>query len=138
MVSVWQSHLDPNDGVLWDISPNSIGNNDISSFPTNYSSYPSFYNFYEGGVNNNGHSINPITGNVYEPNIVPRGDYTRVLAEFWADGPDSETPPGHWFDILNYVNDHPQFEPRFSGGRRGFRHLRMECEIVFHSRRRDA
>ena len=115
MVSVWQSHLDPNDGVLWDISPNSIGNNDISSFPTNYSSYPSFYNFYEGGVNNNGHSINPITGNAYETNIVPRGDYTRVLAEFWADGPDSETPPGHWFDILNYVNDHPQFEPRFSG-----------------------
>jgi hypothetical protein len=47
--------------------------------------------------------------------MVPRGDYARVLAEFWADGPDSETPPGHWFTILNYVNDHPQFEKRFQG-----------------------
>ena len=39
----------------------------------------------------------------------------RVLAEFWADGPDSETPPGHWFTLLNYVSDHPQFEKRFRG-----------------------
>ena len=49
--------------------------------------------------------MNPKTGMPYESQIVPRGDYTRVLAEFWADGPDSETPPGHWFTILNYVND---------------------------------
>jgi len=47
--------------------------------------------------------------------MVSRGDYGRVLAEFWADGPDSETPPGHWFTILNYVSDHPQFEKRFQG-----------------------
>ncbi len=115
MVSVWQSHLDPSDGVMWDISPNAIGNVDISTFPTDYNEYPNFYDFFEGGSNSNGHSINPITGNPYETNIVPRGDYARVLAEFWADGPDSETPPGHWFDILNYVNDHPQFEARFAG-----------------------
>jgi hypothetical protein len=38
-----------------------------------------------------------------------------VLAEFWADGPASETPPGHWFTILNYVSDHPLFEKRFNG-----------------------
>ena len=115
MVSVWQSHLDQNDGVMWDISPNSIGNVDISTFPTNYADYPSFYNFLEGGANSNGHALNPVTGNPYEENMVPRGDYARVLAEFWADGPDSETPPGHWFTILNYVNDHPQFEKRFQG-----------------------
>ncbi|WP_431159185.1 FG-GAP-like repeat-containing protein [Winogradskyella poriferorum] len=115
MVSVWQSHLDPTDGVMWDISPNSIGNVDISTFPTDYSDYPSFYDFFEGGSSSAGHSINPITGNPYEVNMVPRGDYGRVLAEFWADGPDSETPPGHWFTILNYVNDHPQFEKRFQG-----------------------
>lgn len=115
MVSVWQSHLDPTDGVMWDISPNSIGNVDISTFPTDYSDYPSFYDFFEGGSTSAGHSINPITGNPYEVNMVPRGDYGRVLAEFWADGPDSETPPGHWFTILNYVNDHPQFEKRFQG-----------------------
>ncbi len=115
MVSVWQSHLDPNDGVMWDISPNAIGNVDISTFPTDYADYPNFYDFFEGGANSNGHAINPVTGSPYEANMVPRGDYARVLAEFWADGPDSETPPGHWFSILNYVNDHPQFEKRFQG-----------------------
>ncbi|WP_339625842.1 FG-GAP-like repeat-containing protein [uncultured Winogradskyella sp.] len=115
MVSVWQSHLDQNDGVMWDISPNTIGNVDISTFPTNFDDYPSFYNFFEGGSNSNGHTLNPITESPYETNLVPRGDYTRVLAEFWADGPHSETPPGHWFTILNYVNDHPQFEKRFEG-----------------------
>ena len=115
MVSVWQSHLDQSDGVMWDISPNSIGNIDISTFPTAYTDYPSFYDFLNGGANSNGHLVNPVTGNPYEVNMVPRGDYARVLAEFWADGPDSETPPGHWFSILNYVNDHPQFEKRFEG-----------------------
>ncbi|WP_243472345.1 FG-GAP-like repeat-containing protein [Winogradskyella sp. MH6] len=115
MVSVWQSHLDQADGVMWDISPNSIGNVDISNFPTSYTEYPNFYNFFDGGFNSNGYSINPVTGNPYEVNMVPRGDYTRVLAEFWADGPSSETPPGHWFTILNYVNDHPMFEKRFEG-----------------------
>ena len=115
MVSIWQSHLDPSDGVMIDISPNSIGNVDISTFPTNYTDYPNFYNFLEGGFNSNGHTLNPATGNPYETNMVLRGDYGRVLAEFWADGPDSETPPGHWFTILNYVNDHPEFEKRFEG-----------------------
>jgi hypothetical protein len=47
--------------------------------------------------------------------MVPRGDYTRILAEFWADGPDSETPPGHWFTILNYVSDHPELVKQFQG-----------------------
>jgi hypothetical protein len=38
-----------------------------------------------------------------------------VLAEFWADGPDSETPPGHWFVILNEVSDHPDIIRQFAG-----------------------
>ena len=46
---------------------------------------------------------------------MPRGDYTRILAEFWADGPDSETPPGHWFVILNYVSDHPATVKQLGG-----------------------
>ncbi|MDZ7847984.1 MAG: hypothetical protein U5L96_15200 [Owenweeksia sp.] len=58
---------------------------------------------------------NPTTGQPYASQMVPRGDYTRVLAEFWADGPDSETPPGHWFTILNYVNDKPQFQKKWKG-----------------------
>ena len=41
--------------------------------------------------------------------------YTRVLAEFWADGPDSETPPGHWFVLLNTTSDHPMMEKKYRG-----------------------
>jgi len=48
---------------------------------------------------------NPITGQPYAPNIVLRGDFTRCLTEFWADGPSSETPPGHWNLIANQVSD---------------------------------
>ncbi len=113
LVSVWSSHLDPADGEMIDISPASIGN--IQNYPSNISDYPSFYNLIEGGDPSIGHSINPATGLPYTPQIVPRADYARVLAEFWADGPDSETPPGHWFTILNYVNDHPLFEKKFKG-----------------------
>ncbi len=113
LVAGWSSHLDPADGVWWDISPGSIGN--ISELPESYETYDQFYDLIEGGDPSLGHSINPHTGEPYKPQIVPRGDYTRVLAEFWADGPDSETPPGHWFTILNYVNDHPELTKNFLG-----------------------
>ena len=75
----------------------------------------SFYNYFDGGDNGNGYESNPITGMPYEEQFVNRGDYTRVLAEFWADGPDSETPPGHWFVILNQVNDSEFLEKKFEG-----------------------
>ena len=112
LVSEWASHLDPNDGVLWDISPASIGN--INNFPNSIEEYPAFYQ-QQGGDWGTGHPVNPSTGLPYEPIIVPRGDYARVLAEFWADGPDSETPPGHWFTILNHVMEHPLFERKYKG-----------------------
>ena len=113
LVSIWGSHLDPDDGMMIDISPTTIGN--ISSFPTSFAEYQEFYNYLEGGDASKGHNINPITNAPYPENIVPRGDYARVLAEFWADGPDSETPPGHWFTIHNTVTDHPLFERKFEG-----------------------
>jgi len=113
LVSIWSSHLDPSDGVMWDISPGSIGN--VQSFPQTIQEHRNFYNTLGGGDPGLGHPINPHTGATYSPNVVPRGDYTRVLAEFWADGPNSETPPGHWFAILNYVSDHPEFEQKFRG-----------------------
>lgn len=113
LVAVWSSHLDPEDSVMWDISPASIGN--IASYPTDIPSLRNFYNLIDGGDISPGHTVNPKTGQPYEPQIVSRADYARVLAEFWADGPDSETPPGHWFTILNYVNDHPDMEKRFEG-----------------------
>ncbi|PWH81639.1 hypothetical protein DIS18_13225 [Algibacter marinivivus] len=115
LVSLWSSHLDPTDGVMWDISPKSIGNIDINLFPNSYANYHDFYNELEGGDISLGHAINPVTGKAYETQMVPRADYARVLAEFWADGPDSETPPGHWFTILNYVTDHELFERKFNG-----------------------
>jgi hypothetical protein len=111
MVSVWSSHLDPGDGVMWDISPRSMGNAPLPGS----GEYESFYNFQDGGDWGTGYALNPVTGEPYEPQIVPRGDFARVLAEFWADGPDSETPPGHWFVIANYVSDHPLLVKRIGG-----------------------
>lgn len=113
LVSVWSGHLDPADSVIWDISPASLGN--IQNYPTTWEGHRDFYNLLDGGDPGIGYSVNPTTGLPYQPQMIPRGDYARVLAEFWADGPDSETPPGHWFTILNYVNDHPLFEKRFRG-----------------------
>ena len=113
LVSTWSSHLDPKDSVMWDISPASIGN--LPSLPQTFEEMLNFYNLTEGGDTSVGHELNPVTGEAYEPQMVPRGDYARILAEFWADGPDSETPPGHWFTIINYVNDHPLLEKRFEG-----------------------
>jgi hypothetical protein len=112
MVSVWSSHLDASDGVMVDISPGAIGN---APMPTGPSQYSQYYNYNDGGDWSTGHATNPVTGQSYASNMVLRGDYGRVLAEFWADGPDSETPPGHWYTIFNYVSDHPQTTKQIGG-----------------------
>ena len=96
--------------MVIDISPAGIGN--IDALPHRAEDYPGFY---DGNPHGPGHPVNPATGDRYRPQPVPRGDYTRVLAEFWADGPDSETPPGHWFVILNTVNDHEKLVRRIGG-----------------------
>ncbi|MBK6930703.1 MAG: hypothetical protein IPH12_07435 [Saprospirales bacterium] len=113
LVAAWSAHLDPNDGVQWDISPRSIGN--VQAYPTTPAEYHDFYDFVNGQDPGIGRDTNPSTGQPYAPQIVPRGDYTRILAQFWADGPTSETPPGHWFAILNEVMEHPAFVRRFNG-----------------------
>lgn len=89
--------LDPDNGVMINLSPRVSGNHTL------------------GQNDGTGHGTNPVTGQAYEDNIVPLGDYGRVLAEFWADGPDSETPPGHWNVVANEVSDHPGFERRVGG-----------------------
>ncbi|RLS45888.1 MAG: hypothetical protein DWH86_04360 [Planctomycetota bacterium] len=111
MVAVWSSHLDPADGVTWDISPGNMGN---VTAPTS-GEYEQYYRYTQGGDIGAGYATNPVTGVPYTPQFVKRGDYARVLAEFWADGPSSETPPGHWFTILNYVMDHPLSNRRMGG-----------------------
>ncbi|MCH8029637.1 MAG: vanadium-dependent haloperoxidase [Candidatus Dadabacteria bacterium] len=93
----FSSQVDPTDGVLIDISPGARGNNTL------------------GTNDGSGYPLNPFTGEPYEPNIVKRGDFGRVIAEFWADGPASETPPGHWNTLANYVSDHPLLEKRIGG-----------------------
>ncbi|MEO1450664.1 MAG: DUF6851 domain-containing protein, partial [Bacteroidota bacterium] len=116
LVSVWGSHLDPGDSVKWDISPGALGNaGSVEEFPIAFTGYPDFYDRENGGDPGQGHLVNPHTNLPYAPQLVPRGDYTRVLAEFWADGPDSETPPGHWFVLLNEVSDHPGLQKRWNG-----------------------
>ena len=113
LVTVWSSHLKSSDVAMVDISPASVGNN--PALPQTQAAIPGFYDLLEGGDTGTGRPLNPRTGQPYTPQLVPRGDYTRVLAEFWADGPSSETPPGHWFTILNYVSDHPAFVKRLGG-----------------------
>jgi len=93
----FSSHLDPTDGVMKNISPAVMGNNTL------------------GTDDGTGHALNPATGSPYSDNIVPRGDWGRALAEFWADGPSSETPPGHWNAIANAVAEHPSFERKIKG-----------------------
>lgn len=115
LVSIWSSHLGTEDGVIWDISPASIGNLNINDLPTDRDGYSQFYNLLEGGDKSMGYDLNPFTNLPYEEQLVKRGDYARVLAEFWADGPDSETPPGHWFVILNTVMDDPDFNTKWKG-----------------------
>lgn len=111
MVAAWQAQLDAADGVMIDISPASIGNIG-NTYPENPDH---LYDYANGGDFSPGYMLNPVTGEPYTPQIVPRGDYGRVLAEFWADGPDSETPPGHWFTILHDVMDAPEFTYNWKG-----------------------
>ena len=65
-----------------------------------------------GTHDNQGYAVNPVTGQPYAPNMVKAADYGRILAEFWADGPESETPPGHWNVLANEISDHTQLERR--------------------------
>jgi hypothetical protein len=131
LVAIWSSHLDASDGVMWDISPASIGNTDLFSYPLTFEEHRQFYNLYEGNTVSPGHPFNPVTGAPYEPQIVPRGDYTRALTEFWADGPDSYTPPGHWFSILYTVVDHPDFVRRYGGAGPELDPLEWEVKAFF-------
>ncbi len=85
------SYLDPNDGAMMDISPATRGNAPNSPFTESYDQV--------------GYAVNPLTGLPYEPEMVKRGDFYRVIAEFWADGPRSTAPPGHWNEIRSEVTD---------------------------------
>ena len=107
------SQIDPSDGVEIDIGPGSLGD---SSLGTN---------------DGDGHDVNPSTGEPYAPNVVLRANYGRTLAEFWADGPRSETPPGHWNVIANEVTDTPGFERRLGGAGDEVDALEWDVKLYF-------
>jgi hypothetical protein len=62
---------------------------------------------------------------------VLRGDFARALAEFWADGPESETPPGHWNTIANEVSDTPGLELRIAGDGAEVERLEWDVKLYF-------
>jgi hypothetical protein len=107
------SLLDPDDSTMVDISPGAIGNNTLG--------------FNDG----TGHTINPATGLQYQENVVNQADFGRVLAEFWADGPNSETPPGHWNTLANEIVDHPDFLRKIGGQGPQLDKLEWEVKMYF-------
>ena len=106
------AELDPRNGVSLDIGPGARGGNSL------------------GANDGHGHDVNPATGKPYAPNVVLRGDYTRALAEFWADGPRSETPPGHWNSVANEISDSPGLARRIGG--RGPEVDRLEWDVKLY------
>jgi Domain of unknown function (DUF6851) len=107
------SYLDPGDGATIDIGPGSFGDNPL------------------GTNDGDGHDVNPSTGDPYASNAVPRGDFARALAEFWADGPESETPPGHWNTIANDVSDSRDLELRIGGEGAEVDRLEWDVKLYF-------
>jgi hypothetical protein len=107
------SYLDPTDGETIDIGPGAAGDNPL------------------GTNDGDGYPVNPATGEPYAPDLVLRGDFSRALAEFWADGPESETPPGHWNTIANTVSDTPDLDLRIGGEGRPVDRLEWDVKLYF-------
>jgi len=107
------SGLDGNDPTLLNISPGARGNNPLGT---------------NAGT---GHALNPATGLPYEDNIVRRADWARLTAEFWADGPSSETPPGHWNVLANEVSYDQRFERRLGGTGEPLDALEWDVKLYF-------
>jgi hypothetical protein len=106
------SLLDPTLTTPIDISPATRGANDL------------------GTNDGRGHPVNAVTGKPYTPVLVRTGDFTRVLTEFWADGPKSETPPGHWNTIANATSD--ALDPNLRIGGTGPAVDRLEWDVKLY------
>ncbi len=106
------SQLDPADGVTIDVSPGALGANSL------------------GTNDGHGHAVNPATGQPYPADVVLQGDFGRIMAEFWADGPKSETPPGHWNVLANLVSD--ELDPDLRVGGTGDRVDRLQWDVKLY------
>lgn len=102
-----------NDQTVLDFSPATYGNNPI------------------GTDDGTGHPFNPVTSAPFAPNPVKVGDFFRVLAEYWSDGPNSETPPGHWHVLANEVADHPLTVKKIRGTGSTLNNLEWDVKTYF-------
>lgn len=109
LVGLWSSLLDPSDSEKIDISPSATGKLTASKFGLKD------YYLPKGEKKNKKYKVNPKTKLPYKPNIVKKADYLRVIAEYWVDGINTYSPPGHWFATLNKVSNHPSFEKKWNG-----------------------
>ena len=107
------AQLDPDAAPMVNMAPSNQGNHSL------------------GAQDGKGHHTNPFTGEPYLPQWVNHADYARVIAEYWADGPDSETPPGHWNVLANEVVDHPEFERKFMGKGEPLSPLEWDVRMYF-------
>ncbi|MFO1518386.1 MAG: vanadium-dependent haloperoxidase [bacterium] len=105
--------LSPDLNAAIDISPGAYGNNSLGA---------------NDGI---GRTVNPATGQPYPSQMVKWGDFARVLAEYWADGPNSETPPGHWNVLANQVSDHPLCTHQFQGTGPAVDRLEWDVKLYF-------
>jgi hypothetical protein len=106
------STLDSSAGVTIDISPGVLGDDTV------------------GTNDGHGRPVNPSTGRLYAADVVNQGDFGRALAEFWADGPNSETPPGHWNVIANTVSD--ELSPNLRIGGQGSAVDRLQWDVKLY------
>jgi len=129
LVQRFASKLDSNNSKLWNISPKGITDID-EHLPKGIEEYQSYYNAVE---NNKRKPLikNPITKKAYSKNIVKQGDYCRVIAEFWVDGPNTYSPPGHWLKFLNKVSYHPDFKRQWNGKGKPLSQLEWDIKSYF-------
>ncbi len=106
------SELDAGSDITIDVSPAARGDNAL------------------GTNDGKGRAVNPATGQPYAAELVKQGDFARALTEFWADGPKSETPPGHWNVIANTVSDKLAPDLRIAGT--GPRLDRLEWDVKLY------
>jgi hypothetical protein len=105
------SLLDADATTTMDVSPAARGGNDL------------------GSNDGHGHAVNPATGQPYAARLVKANDFYRAIAQFWADGPKSETPPGHWNGIANVVGDELGSNLRIGGTGRVVDRLEWDTKL---------
>jgi hypothetical protein len=106
------SLLDPSSDATIDISPRALGANTL------------------GSNDGRGRPRNPATGKPYDADLVRQGDFYRAVTEFWADGPNSETPPGHWNTLANAASD--QLAPNLRLGGAGPSLDRLQWDVKLY------